>query len=808
MKFQMRPMLTSLLLLTGLLTTNVAATVRYVDVNSASNTPPYTSWTTAATNIQDAVDAAVAGDEIVVTNGTYSVGGRAIVGTMTNRVAVTKALKLRSVNGPQFTEIQGRQVPGAITGNGDGAIRCVYLASGASLSGFTLSNGATRTEGDPDLEQSGAGLWCESTAVVSNCVVTGNSAWFFGGGVYHGTLNNCTVTGNSAYHGGGAYECTLNNCAVTGNSADETAGGAYFSTLNNCTLTGNSALNSGGAYYSTLNNCIVYFNTAFVWANYDSGSSLNHSCTTPLPSGGIGNISLNPQLASVSHLSSASPCHGAGDAAYSRGTDIDGEAWASLPSIGCDEYQAGAATGLLTVGISASFTNVAVGFSVGFTALIKGATTGNSWNFGNGFAADQPYTSHAWTAPGDYGVTLLAFNDTWASSAFVTIHVVAQPVHYVALGSTNPVAPYTSWTTAATNIQNAADAATVPGALVLVTNGTYANGGARATGGTTTNRLAVRNPITVRSVNGAQFTTIDGGQSFRCAYLTNGASLSGFTLTNGAVGTFGGGGGVWGGTLNNCTISGNSALGNNPNGGGAILSTLNNCTLTGNSANNGGGAYHCILNNCTLSGNTAVGQFNEGGGALGCTLNNCTITGNSAASAGGAFNCALNNCVLYFNTAADGANYDAYGISTINFCCTTPQPTNGGLGNITSAPLFVDLASGNLRLQSNSPCINAGGNAFAPAGTDPDGNPRIVDGSVDMGAYEFQSLDLIGFGIVSNQFGFDVTGQSNWIIVLETSSDLTNWTPLTTNTLGASPFPFRDPTPPNLPQRFYRARPW
>jgi hypothetical protein len=67
---------------------------------------------------------------------------------------------------------------------------------------------------------------------------------------------------------------------------------------------------------------------------------------------------------------------------------------------------------------------------------------------------------------------------------------------------------------------------------------------------------------------------------------------------------------------------------------------------------------------------------------------------------------------------------------------------------------------------------------------------------------------LIGFGIVSNQFGFDVTGQSNWIIVLETSSDLTNWTPLTTNTLGASPFPFRDPTPPNLPQRFYRARPW
>src|SRR5260370_39444280 len=79
------------------------AAVRYVDINSASPTPPYTNWATAAVVIQNAVDAAVAGDEVVVTNGIYATGGRAEVGdSTTNRVAVDKPLRLRSINGPQF----------------------------------------------------------------------------------------------------------------------------------------------------------------------------------------------------------------------------------------------------------------------------------------------------------------------------------------------------------------------------------------------------------------------------------------------------------------------------------------------------------------------------------------------------------------------------------------------------------------------------------------------------------------------------------------------------------------------------------
>ncbi len=48
----------SLCALCVLLWQSALAGVHYVDVNSTNATPPYTNWTTAATNIQDAVDAA------------------------------------------------------------------------------------------------------------------------------------------------------------------------------------------------------------------------------------------------------------------------------------------------------------------------------------------------------------------------------------------------------------------------------------------------------------------------------------------------------------------------------------------------------------------------------------------------------------------------------------------------------------------------------------------------------------------------------------------------------------------------------
>src|SRR5580765_580855 len=171
-----------------------SAAVFYVDVNSSNPQLPYAGWPTAATNIQDAVDAATDGDLVLVTNGLYQTGGRVIYGALTNRVAVNKALTVQSVNGPSLTTIRGSS-----QGNW---VRCAYMTNGAVLSGFTLTNGSSAFY-STDPEKDGGGVWSESTStVISNCIITGNISGFGGGGAWSGSLINCTLTGNHAGGGG------------------------------------------------------------------------------------------------------------------------------------------------------------------------------------------------------------------------------------------------------------------------------------------------------------------------------------------------------------------------------------------------------------------------------------------------------------------------------------------------------------------------------------------------------------------------------------------------------------------------------
>lgn len=186
----------------GMATSSVAmfslATARYVNVNNPAPSPPYTSWGAAATVIQDAIDASSIGDWVFVTNGVYQTGGRVVGDKKWNRVVLTNQVTVLSVNGAGVTRIVGDVPPNHHTYG----TRGVWLGSGAHLSGFTISGGGNYLGiyNSGLYDQSGGGIWCESSsAVITDCIINGNTGCSYGGGVYNGTLINCALTGNFAW---------------------------------------------------------------------------------------------------------------------------------------------------------------------------------------------------------------------------------------------------------------------------------------------------------------------------------------------------------------------------------------------------------------------------------------------------------------------------------------------------------------------------------------------------------------------------------------------------------------------------------
>ena len=234
--------------------------------------------------------------------------------------------------------------------------------------------------------------------------------------------------------------------------------------------------------------------------------------------------------------------------------------------------------------------------------------------------------------------------------------------------------------------------------------------------------------------------------------------------------------------MENCRTQGNSA----GDGGGAYLmnsSCIQNSLFSGNSAtNNGGGVYvpeGTSLMGCVVSGNQAAV---DGGGVYlthSGTTYNSLIVQNQAGGKGGAI-FANQGSKIFSNTIVDnqapqgagiwvdeGASIlnsvvwgnDSTGIEFpesyfyhVQYSCADGGVTNGASGCITNEPCFTDPANGDYTLRSHSPCINGGTNDNVQTATDLAGYLRIMDGTVDMGAYEYLTpgSDPDGDGIPDN----------------------------------------------------------
>lgn len=675
---------------------------------TGSHLAPFATWETAATNIQDAVDAAPIGGLVRVADGVYDTGSREAAGGPLNRVVIDKAVRVESVHGPVTTIIRG-----AWSGPGTNAVRAVYLGEGAELAGFTLEWGAVDTEGmgPPAIQTAGGGLFAASpTHLVSNCVFRHNRAFLgagsafahlvqcqvesntatYGGGVYGGSIAQCTLSHNTAgMEGGGAYAPTgVTHSRISDNSAGWAGGGLFNAEhVLGCLISGNHSLRAGGAFNSMLVRCtvsdntavnfgggvqgggatdsIIFYNRAPVSPNH-IGSGLSHCWTDPAPAD---NQSADPKLASPrnGHLLPGSPCIDAAAGPSGLTQDLDGDAVPVGPAedVGADEFNPAAAATPLTMHLRVDFAQVTAGTPLTFTLEVEGVPGGIALDLDDGVViTDQSIASHAYAAAGSYTVTATATNAAYSASASVTVQVsAAETTLYVGPGGGH-VPPFVNWANASTSIQAAVDLAPL-GATVLVSNGVYATGGRLYPGTLLTNVVMATNAIHIRSVNGADVTIIGptNNSITRGVYLGDGVILEGFTIRNGRTRSAGSdftlemsGGGIFcastAAVVRHCKLIGNRA---ESWGGGIYSGTIEDSSIISNSAGyevlgGGGGANNTILRRCRVAHNAATSSQN-GGGLYACTAYDSLLERNTAYDGGGAAHGELYRCVIRYNTA-------------------------------------------------------------------------------------------------------------------------------------------------------------
>ena len=267
-------------------------------------------------------------------------------------------------------------------------------------------------------------------------------------------------------------------------------------------------------------------------------------------------------------------------------------------------------------------------------------------------------------------------------------------------------------------------------------------------------QLTLANPDTITITGPAAGLTISGNNASRVFNINSGdsATLSGLTITGGN------GGGVVSKfsstvTLTSCVISGNNGGGNGGVSTSAASGTLINCTVSGNT---GGGivAYRWPDQPDQLHRlrqQRAGITLREATG----TLNDCTVTGNAVGIANSSVHSSaltLGNTIVAGNSGVTNPDIDS--LITIdnghNLLGTALSGRATGAGDIFSdTPLLAPLGNyggptQTMALLPGSPAIDAGNNALIPAGvtTDQRGLPRIVNGTVDIGAFESSGFTI------------------------------------------------------------------
>jgi hypothetical protein len=193
-------------------------------------------------------------------------------------------------------------------------------------------------------------------------------------------------------------------------------------------------------------------------------------------------------------------------------------------------------------------------------------------------------------------------------------------------------------------------------------------------------------------------------------------------------------------TVTFCTLSGNGA----DYGGGIYNSgtlTVTFCTLSGNGADYGGGLDNVgtvTVTSSTFSGNSAAPSSAGGGGGIvnyrTVTIRNTLVAGNTARYSPAIDLFGTLNSDGY-NLIGDGTGGSGY--AATDLVGTADQPIDPKLGPLqdNGGPTLT------MALLPGSPAIDAGDNTDAPAWDQRGpGYPRVVNGTIDIGAFEVQAV--------------------------------------------------------------------
>lgn len=318
--------------------------------------------------------------------------------------------------------------------------------------------------------------------------------------------------------------------------------------------------------------------------------------------------------------------------------------------------------------------------------------------------------------------------------------------HYVSLSGSH-VPPYTNWSTAAHSIQAALDVCAT-GDVVMVTNGLYEATELQPTVSDHLTVASVSNGVHLLSVNGSGVTTIRGRYNVSCAAAKDGATIEGFTLTQSTWTT---GVTLERANLVRCVVSriaeGTSVV--------AMESVIDHSAIVyarlihpADAA--GVWCSDSLLRNSIIGGNYT--RWGGGGGLLAFDsfLENCSVVGNVSYStpAGASLTGGIGvNCIGEGNRnetfiGAPPLSYITNFVGDFIYSCA-PELVSG-IGNIVG-PSLLDSGNDRFTFATNSPAMNTGTNLQWMVGAlDYDGNPRILQATVDMGANEalFDPVDL------------------------------------------------------------------